>query len=198
MTSKASSPEKKKQLSGRRLLFVKALLADPCRNASAAYVAAGYTAKSSTVAASAAHKLLISADIQKAIEEHDRKIAKKYEVKAEKVLSRLMTGVAFDIRKLYHLEGEKEGKLKLPHELDDEAAAAVVGTRYSKDGVFQGYQIIDVKGCSELIGNHLGLFRQKVELTGADGGPVQFSDLDRANRIARLLKVAKARKGEKK
>lgn len=42
-------------------------------------------------------------------------------------------------------------------------------------------------------GKAAGYYREKVELTGADGGPLQISDTDRAARLAGLLALAKSR-----
>ena len=96
--------------------------------------------------------------IQKRLEELRRPILEKLTVSAEKTLRRLMQGQEFDIRKLYH----EDGSLKMPYELDDDTAKAVVGVKHDKDGSFE-YKIIDVKGCAELIGKHLKLFTDKVE-----------------------------------
>lgn len=181
------SSKKERTLTGRQLLFVKALLADPLRRASLAYIAAGYNVKSNVVAEVNACRLLGDARVQAAIAEYDAKIVKKYERTAEKVLDRLQRGAQLDIRKLYHLEGEKEGRLKLPHELDDEAAALVTGTKYSKDGVFMGYQTLDVKGCSELLGRNFKLFTDKIEIDGEMGVRGEMSDLEVANRLLTLI-----------
>lgn len=86
-------------------------------------------------------------------------------VTAEKTLKRLLDGQEFDFRRLYH----EDGSLKKPHELDDETARAVVGTKHdATTGQLVEYKIIDVKGCAELLGKHLKLFtdRQEVEHTG--------------------------------
>jgi phage terminase small subunit len=158
-----------KQLSGRRLLFVQELLLDPKRNASAAYKAAGYKWKNERVAESSASKLLRSAEVQAAIAERDAELKARYQADQDAVIERLMRGVRFDIRCLYHLQdneqqGIKAGQLKLPHELSDDEAALVVGTKYSGEGVFTGYQVIDVKGSCELVGRHLKMFTDKMEV----------------------------------
>lgn len=169
MTDKeATETKSKKQLSGRRLLFVQILLLDPKRNASAAYKAAGYKWKNERVAESSAHKLLRTADVQGAIAEHDSELKARYHADQDAVIERLMRGVRLDIRCLYHMEdnnelGAKAGTLKLPHQLTDAEAALVVGTKYSAEGVFMGYQVLDVKGSCELVGRHLKMFTDKLE-----------------------------------
>lgn len=104
-------------------------------------------------------KVLKDSDIiQARLAELRRPILSKLDISAEKTLKRLMQGQEFDVRKLYH----KNFKLKMPHELDEDTAKAVVGVKYDKDGSIE-YKIIDVKGCAELIGKHLKLFTDKVE-----------------------------------
>lgn len=165
---KATEQGRKRPLSGRRLLFVQKLLLDPKRNATAAYKAAGYKWKTERVAINSASKLLASADVQAAIAEHDAELKSRYLADQDAVIERLMRGVKFDIRRLYWMEDHPElevkaGQLKLPHHLTDDEAALVVGMKYSAEGVFQGYQVIDVKGSCELVGRHLKMFTDKVE-----------------------------------
>ena len=44
----------------------------------------------------------------------------------------------------------------------------------SKDGTFK-FKLHDKKAALDMIGKHLGMFTDKVELTGANGGPVEVS-----------------------
>jgi phage terminase small subunit len=96
--------------------------------------------------------------IKARVEELRDPIVRRLEIKAEKTLKRLMQGQEFDVRRLYH----DDGTLKMPHELDDDTARAIVGVKY-KDGFIEEYKTIDVKGCCELIGRHLKLFTDKLE-----------------------------------
>jgi phage terminase small subunit len=166
----ATETKGKKLLSGRRLLFVQTLLLDTKRNATAAYKAAGYKWKNERVAINSASKLLATADVQAAIAEHDAEIKSRFQADQDAVIERLMRGVRFDIRRLYWMEdneglGAKAGQLKLPHQLADDEAALVVGMKYSAEGVFMGYQVIDVKGSCELVGRHLKMFTDKLDVT---------------------------------
>lgn len=45
----------------------------------------------------------------------------------------------------------------------------------------------------ELEGRHLRMFTDKVEVSGADGGPLQLSVVERAARISSILEAARAR-----
>jgi hypothetical protein len=82
---------------------------------------------------------------------------KKLDVTIEKTLRRLMRGQEFDVRNLYH----PDGRPKQPNEIDDDTAGAIVGVKWTADGGYE-YKIIDVKGCTELLGRHLGIFAQTV------------------------------------
>lgn len=107
-----------------------------------------------------AHELTRNPKIVARVEELYKPIRDKLVVSKEKTIKRLMQGQEFDIRGLYHANG----KLKQPHELDDDTAKGVIGVKYDKDtGVLIEYKIIDVKGCAELIGKHLKLWVDKIE-----------------------------------
>ena len=143
-------------LKGKQPLFVKEYVIDS--NAKQAAIRAGYSAKTAEVQG---YQLLQKTSVQEAIAKEREKQFKRLEVKADKTLLKLMRGQEFDVRRLYN----EDGTIKKPHELDDDTAAAIVGVKY-KDGVFEEYKIIDVKGCSELIGRHLKLFTDKIEVSG--------------------------------
>jgi phage terminase small subunit len=192
-----NTTSKIKKIPPLRQAFIKHLLADPEMCATRAYKAAGYQYKNDQVARREACRLLTIPYIIEAIEVEKAKRAKRLRASIDKTLLKLMRGQEFDIRRMYKLaEDGKSIQLKTPLELDDDTAAAVVGIKY-KDGVIEEYKIIDVKACTQLVGEHLGMFRQKIELTGKDGAALQhFSDLELANRVATLLMKAKKTKKE--
>ena len=186
----------KREIPPLRLAFIKHLLADPEMCATRAYKAAEYKVKNDSVAAVEGMKLLRIPYIKEAIEKEKEKRAKRLDASVDKTLLKLMRGQEFDVRKLYKQHPKEPGRmiLKMPWELCDEAAAAVVGVKY-KDGLLEEYKIIDVLGCTKSVGEHLGMFRQKIELTGKDGAALQpYSELELANRIATLLMKAKKKK----
>jgi phage terminase small subunit len=66
-------------------------------------------------------------------------------------------------------------------ERDDGAPAAIVKTKF---------KLADKRAPLTDLGKHLGLFRERVEHTGGDGGPIetrQVSDIEAARLIGRLL-----------
>lgn len=189
---------KVKEIPILRQAFIKHLIADPEMCATRAYKAAGYKWKTDAVAANGAAKLLRIGYVQDAIEKEKEKRNKRLDASIDKTLKKLMRGQEYDVRKFYKPDPEDSTKMviKMPWELCDEAAAVVVGTDYKEGRLV--YKIIDVKGCAQLVGDHLGMFKQKVELTGKDGAPLNpYSELELANRIATLLmKAKKAKAGE--
>ncbi len=100
--------------------------------------------------------------IRQRIDEIRKPILDKLEVSTTKTLKRLMQGQEFDFRKLYN----EDGSIKQPNELDEDTSKAIVGARFDSEGKVTEYKIIDVKGCSELLGKHLKLFTDKVEHSG--------------------------------
>jgi phage terminase small subunit len=144
-------------LKGKQPLFVREYVIDS--NAKQAAIRAGYSVSTAEVQGC---RLLSNDKVVQAIAKEREKQFKRLEVKADKTLLKLMRGQEFNIRRLYN----KDGTIKKPHELDDDTAAAIVGVKY-KNGVFEEYKIIDVKGCSELIGRHLKLFTDKIEVSGS-------------------------------
>jgi len=128
-----------------------------------------------------AHDLVNNGKIKARIEDLYKPIRDKLVASKEKTIKRLMQGQEFDIRGLYH----EDGKLKQPYELDDDTAKGVVGVKYDKDtGALVEYKIIDVKGCAELIGKHLKLWADKVELSTDPTDPIMQA-------IARAAGVSK-------
>ena len=88
-----------------------------------------------------------------------------------------LTHIAKERDELRNLYDEK-GVLKQPKDLDEDTAKAVVGVKYDRDGSLLEYKIIDVKGCSELVGKHLKLFPNKHEHSGPDGKPIETVTID--------------------
>lgn len=192
------SKKKQKEIPVLRQAFIKHLIADPEMCATRAYKAAGYKWKNDAVAAVEGGKLLRIPYVAEAIEKEKEKRNKRLDASIDKTLKKLMRGQEYDVRKFYKEDPENPGKMiiKMPWELCDECAAVVVGTDYKEGRLV--YKIIDVKGCTQLVGDHLGMFKQKVELTGKDGAALTpYSELELANRIATLLmKAKKAKAGQ--
>lgn len=98
--------------------FVEEYLVD--LNATQACIRAGYSART---AGKIGSQLLGKTGISEAIARRRQVIADRAEVTVERIV-REAAAIAFhDARKLFH----EDGRLKAPHELDDETAAAIAG-----------------------------------------------------------------------
>lgn len=129
----------------------------------------------------AAFALLENSKIAARVEELKEAIAERYIADKGRTIKRLIQGQEFDIRRLYH----DDGRLKHPHELDEDTAKAIVGVKYDKDGALLEYKVIDVKGCAELIGKHLKLFNE----VGSKENPFTVETLTDEQLDARLLQL---------
>lgn len=148
-------------------------------NATAAYKRAGYkgTGNAAHVGAS---KLLARDDIQAYLQQKTAENAKKAEDKQAEVLQRMVSMALGDIRGMF----DQNGCLKPIHELTAEQAAMLQGVETfeefsgrGEDRVMIGYtrkvRFIPRTDAVKLLGQHLGMFAKKVEVSGPDGRPVQ-------------------------
>lgn len=119
---------------------------------------------------------------------------KRHEVTVDRVIAEYAKIAFLDIRKAF----DDNGNLKPIHEIDDDTAAAIAGIE--SEAVFEGngrdrervgtlkkIRLVDKKGALDSIARHLGMFVDKTEVTGKDGGPVELTDAkaDLLRRIAR-------------
>lgn len=183
--AKASKPPAKRQpgkaaatgLNPRHARFVAEYLIDG--NAGKAYTRAGYSAAGNSAAANG-HRLLKNAEIVAAIAAGQQKTLAKLELTAERVLLEVARLAYFDVRKLLHSNGSP----KDISDLDDDTAACIGGLDVMEqyegtgvDRVFTGYlkkyKIFDKNSALEKALKVLRLTTDKIELTGANGGPVE-------------------------
>jgi phage terminase small subunit len=136
-------------------------------NATRAAVRAGYSEKTAyRIGAELLHKTSVSNVIDAALEER----AKRTEVTADRVLKELAVLAFTDFRKA--VIWGPDGVTPLPSdELTDEEAAIVaeVSETTTKDGGSIKAKRYDKLKALELLGRHLGMFRDKVEHSGPDG-----------------------------
>lgn len=167
-------------LNFRQLKFAEGVIAG--KPASQAYRDAGYKPKTDRTAESAASLLLRNVEVAAMIAAATRKAANGLEITAERVLKEMARLAYSDIRSLYR----PDGTLKPVHEWDDDTAATVasleVDEHLGTDGsgphvLTRKVKRFDKKGPLELLAKYLGLLTEKVELTGAGGGPLQVEEI---------------------
>jgi len=105
-------------------------------------------------------------------------------VTIEKVVAEYAKLGFFDPRKLFNDNGQP----KEIAELDDDTAAAVAGLDIQEvyegsgeDRKFVGYtkkyKLTDKKSALDSMAKYLGMFTEKVELSGKDGAPIEFEQI---------------------
>ena len=156
---------KAQKITPKQLAFVDEYLID--LNATQAAIRAGYSKKTAQRIGS---ENLLKPVIQQAISSAQRKRAERTEITQDYVLSTIQQTIerCKQAEPVYNKDGDETGEYKF----DSNAV---------------------LKGC-DLLGKHLGMFKDKVELSGPDGGPVQIDEGTAAAKIAALLAMAQARK----
>lgn len=157
------------------------------KTADEAYVAAGYKENRHN-----ASRLKTNEHITDRVDEILGKAAERVEITQARVLDELAKIGFSDIRKLF----TGGGSLRRIEDLDDDAAACLasveVVTRRVPGGEADEVEHVakiktwDKRAALVDIGKHLGMFKERVEHTGKDGGPIQTEDMT-PNEIARRI-----------
>lgn len=112
-------------LTAKQAAFVAEYAVD--RNATQAAIRAGYSAKT---AASQGERLLRNVEVRQAVDAGLNRLATKTGVSAERVLRERARLAFADPRKIMH----PDGRIKLPHELDEDTAAAITSFKIDELG----------------------------------------------------------------
>lgn len=186
---------KPRPLNAQQRLFVSEYLKD--RNATKAAIRAGYSQKS---AQHLGYQLLQNPPVRAAVDEGLEKLLTDNGLTAERTIREMARLAYFDPAKLY----DKHGKLLAVPEMDADTRAAIVsieveGTRTSKAGETSKVKLADKAAALRMAAQHHGLLKERVEVTGKDGGPVDIRDLSDEERAVRLQNLlAKAMQRAKK
>ena len=140
-------------------------------NATRAYKVAYPNCKKDDTARANSSRLLTKANIQEYISEKQKEIEKRTEVTQDMVIKELAKIAFLDIRKLY----TENGQLKNIADIDDETAGAIssletleeydgYGDDREKIGDIQKVKLLDKTKALELIGRHLGIFNDKLDV----------------------------------
>ncbi len=173
--SKAATPAKKKGPNPRKVdenglnpqqaLFVREYLID--LNATQAATRAGYSARTANEQGA---RLLAHVSVRSAIDAALAKRADKLEITADRVLKEIARLAFFDARNLFDEDGNP---IKVP-DLDEDSARAIVGMDVvmigNADmgvGQVQKIKLADKKGSLELLGRHIGLFKDTLKISGS-------------------------------
>lgn len=162
-------------LTPKQQLFVAEYLKD--LNATASYKRAGYKGKGNA-AESAASRLLSDVKVKRAIQEAMDKRQGRIEVTQDRIVAELAK-IAFGDQRAVMKWGADGVELLESELLTDDHAAMVaeVSQTVSATGGSLKLKTHDKVGALKLLGEHLGMFKQKMELTGKNGGPIETRNL---------------------
>ena len=189
-------------LLGKQQLFVALYVVD--YNGTKAALAAGYSPKS---AGRMARHLLKLPHVRAAVDKALREQKEKIGLSAESLIAELALVayqdmddfVSVDENGAVHiktLDALKPGRSRVIKKIRERKI-----TRTDKEGnktteSTMEYELHDKVKCGELLARHLGILHDKTEITGAEGGPISFTDLERATKLQRLIAMAKKRQNE--
>lgn len=163
-------------LTEKQRRFVAEYLVD--LNATQAAIRAGYSAKSAEVNGP---RLLGNAGVAAAVAAGQAKALDKLEVTRERVLNELARVAFSDVGGVLDLTGE-EPRLKPANEIDEDARRAISSVKVKR--YFEGhgkdakqvevteFRLWSKDAALEKLGRHLGLLRDRVEVTGEGGKPL--------------------------
>lgn len=163
-------------LTAKQRAFCQEYLVD--LNATQAAIRAGYSPRTARqVGAENLSKPDIQAELTKLMEER----AQRVEIDADTVLRELLRLARVDLSAAFN----DNGSLKPVRDMPEDVRRAISGVDVfeefqgrGEDRAMIGYtkklRFWDKTKALELLGRHLKLFSDKIELTGKDGGPVEF------------------------
>jgi phage terminase small subunit len=166
-----TADKKPAKLTPKQARFVEEYLTD--LNATQAAIRAGYSEKTAPVIAS---QNLKKVNVQAAIQAAQLKLSEKTGITQERVLNEL-SKIAFADQRRVMKWGAGGVTLLESKDLSDDDAAIVseVSETTTATGGSLKLKTHDKVGALKLLGEHLGLFKQRMELTGKDGEPIEVS-----------------------
>lgn len=174
-------------LNPREASFVDEYLIDG--NGKQAAIRAGYAPGSAEVTAS---RLLRRDKVASALAARQRKASQKVDVTVERVLAEMATQALYDPADIagQPIQGPKD-IAKLP----EQVRRAIVGWSWDRQGNFV-LKLANKATALDQLAKHLGMYVERHEMTGKDGGPIQtedVGDIELARRLAfALVKGSKA------
>lgn len=185
-------------LNDKQQRFVGEYLVD--LNATQAAIRAGYSQKT---AHSQGPRLLENVEVKAALDKARKALSERTEITQDQVLREYAKLGFADIRKAVawgsvpeiNADGERiyPVELKASEDMDDDTAAAVAEVSLTAQGV--KIKMYDKKAALDSIARHLGMFIDKHEHTGKDGGPIQTEEVSARDILASKLAGLASRTG---
>lgn len=143
-------------------------------NATRAYKVAYPTVKNDDTAAAAATRMLRNVKVAEYIQERMQDRQKRTEITQDKVLQEL-AAVAFSNATDYVEVRDNAVIIKDTASLSDTQIKALAGIKESRGGI--EVKLNDKLKALELLGRHLGMFKDKVEVSGIDEEKKKLDDI---------------------
>lgn len=162
------------RLTSRQRAFVAEYLID--LNATQAYIRAGYSTEGAQQSSS---DLLLNPVVRQAVEQGKAQRLSRVNLKQDDILNEM---AALATSRIDHYVITNDGQVALAEGAPDNAMAAVQSikrkTRVDKDGSVTfdvELRLWDKPAPLKLTGRHVGLYPDRVEVVGKDGGPIQHA-----------------------
>ena len=152
-------------------------------NATRAYKVAYPNCKKDETASAAGSRMLGNVNVRQYIESKQKELEEKSGVTQQRIIEELAKIAFADIRKAY----DKNGNLRPIQDLDDDTAGAIIGVEsfeeYDGRGDDREYigdtkkiKMADKIRAAELLGKHLGMFREKIEISKSSEDTIKEID----------------------
>lgn len=166
------------KLTPKQIRFVDEYLVD--FNATQAAIRAGYKAKTAHVIGA---ENLRKPKIAEEIARRQKDLQKRTEISQDRVVKELariafadVTDYAYVMQAIIERDGVKvpveSAVIKETYDLTDDQRAAIASIKQGANGV--EIKLHDKIKALELLGRHIGMFNDKLSLSGTDGGPLTF------------------------
>ena len=143
-------------------------------NATRAYRVAYPSVKKDETARANSSRMLTNANVAKYITERMEERQKRTEITQDRVLKELAV-IAFAKATDYAEVKDGQVIIKDTEELNEQQARAIAGIKEGKFGV--EVKLNDKEKALELLGRHLGMFKDKVEVSGLDEEKKKLEDI---------------------
>ena len=158
------------KLNAKQRRFIEEFMID--LNATAAYKRTGYKAKGHGAEAAAA-RLLSNVEVAAAVEAAMKLRGEQTAISQDRVLRELAKVAFFNVKNALN----NDGSVRPISELDDDTAAALTSVDIIEIGggegvVIRRVRLADKLRALELLGRHLAMFRERVEVSGSTESPM--------------------------
>lgn len=143
-------------------------------NATRAYRKAYPSVKKDETAAAAAARMLRNVKVAEYIQERMQERQKRTEITQDRVLQEL-AAIAFARATDYAEVKDECVKIKDTKDLDEQQVRAIAGIKEGKFGI--EVKLNDKEKALELLGRHLGMFKDKVEVSGLEEEKKKLGDI---------------------